>query len=148
MDDRHEGLVCDRLNICQIREGEGYMKLVVLGLFFVLFLSSCISTTDCGENMPQILVYPNSTLIQTGEGRSNDVKLISFQSSTDSTWEDIVDFYRDKMLCRFSQDRIVCETHADPYGEYSVYIDKTNNPTTVYVISVSWHRVCSDETLN
>lgn len=117
-----------------------------IAFMLVLFaVSGCSLFPGCRDTEPNYLVYPGSTLVKTDVGRANKIRIIGYQYHVDMEWRNVVTFYQSHINCTgllMNGNRIVCEGKANPYGDYSVYIDITDNMATLYTIELSWGRLC------
>lgn len=99
------------------------------------------------NTIPQAPVYANAKKVDESayisEGMFYPMITSSYISADES--EQVVQFYRHNGACRFSEiipDRTICQGKAVPFGDFTIYIDKSNNPeiSTEFIVEIRWER--------
>lgn len=126
-----------------------YLILPAFSILLCIIISAILLLGfKCRDDIPDFLIYPGSTEIQSEKSpNNNELAIWSFTYVSDSNADEVIAFFDGQITCSLASDNnqtTVCNGNANPYGEYRVYIDQSSEQTTTqqYIIEIWWNRYC------
>jgi hypothetical protein len=136
--------------------------LLIAALTICLFTAPCIFALqsiltrvrildhcrDRNNTQPHILIVPNSTLLSKETVLDISTMIISQEFQVTLASADVIEFYNARGCIDETSASTgpICEGKLEPFGEYSLWIEKVAPDETIYTLEIQWEKCTSEFT--